>query len=113
MGNRGCLNLFDRKATGHRLYATTGAEQYLEGAKRCFFFFPKLEERAWVNYASGKTMWAGAELYRLTGPRTFAETAVRLLDFYVRTQSAAGCWVHTLWYADESEQSFAWTADIS
>jgi hypothetical protein len=96
-----------------RLYTATGEAKYLEGAKKCFWFFHKLQERAWINYASCKTMWAGAELYRITGEQAYADTAVRLLDFYCRTQSPSGCWVHTLWYKDESEQSFTWTADIT
>ena len=58
-------------------------------------------------------MWAGAELYRITGEAAFAETAVRILDYYCRTQSPSGSWVHTLWYRDESEQSHAWSADIT
>ena len=96
-----------------RLYTATGDNRYLEGARRCFWFFHKLDSRAWTNYASCKTMWAGAELYRITGEKAFAETATRLLDFYCRTQSPSGCWVHTLWYKSESEQSFPWTADIT
>ena len=96
-----------------RLYTATGDEKYLEGAKKCFFFFHKLDKNAWVNYASCKTMWAGAELYRLTGEKAFAETATKLLDYYCKTQSPRGCWVHTLWYKDESEQAFTWTADIT
>ncbi len=59
------------------------------------------------------TAGAGAELYCITGEDVFAETATRLLDFYCKTQSPRGCWVHTLWYKDESEQSFPWTADIT
>jgi len=58
-------------------------------------------------------MWAGAELYRLTGEKVFAETANRILDFYSETQSPSGNWVHTLWYKDESQQHFTGTADIT
>jgi hypothetical protein len=96
-----------------RLYAATGETKYLDGAKEAFFFFHKLHENAWTNYASCKTMWAGAEMYRLTGEKVFAETAIRILDFYCETQSPTGSWVHTLWYKDESEQHFTWTADIT
>ncbi len=96
-----------------RLYVATGESKYLDGAKTCFDFFHKLDERKWVNYASCKTMWAGAELYRITGERRYADTATRLLDFYCKTQSASGTWVHTLWYKSEAEQSFPWTADIT
>jgi hypothetical protein len=96
-----------------RLYTATGDERYLDGAKQCFHFFHRLHANAWVNYASCKTMWAGAELYRITGETVFAETATRLLDFYCRTQTEHGCWVHTLWYRNEAEQSFPWTADIT
>ncbi len=96
-----------------RLYTATKERKYLEGAKQVFFFFHKLHKNAWTNYASCKTMWAGAELYRVTGESVFAETAVRILDFYADTQSSSGSWVHTLWYQDESKQHFTWTADIT
>ena len=96
-----------------RLYTATGEEKYLRGAKQAFFFFHKLHPNAWTNFASCKTMWAGAELYRLTGEAVYAETAVRLLDYYVRMQTPAGSWVHTLWYKSEEEQTFSWTADIA
>jgi len=96
-----------------RLYTATGQGQYLEGAKKAFFFFHKLHPNAWQNYASCKTMWAGAELYRITGEKVFAETATRLLDFYCQTQAPSGSWVHTLWYKSEEEQTFSWTADIT
>lgn len=96
-----------------RLYTATEEAKYLEGARQAFFFFHKLHPNAWTNYASCKTMWAGAELYRITGEEVFAETAVRILDFYCDTQSPSGSWVHTLWYRDECEQHFTWTADIT
>ena len=96
-----------------RLYTATGEKKYLEGALQAFRFFHKLEKGAWTNYASCKTMWAGAELYRLTGGAEFADTAMRILDFYCDTQSPSGTWVHTLWYKSEAEQSFCWTADIT
>jgi hypothetical protein len=96
-----------------RLYSATGEKKYLEGAKQAFFFFHKLNKNAWTNYASCKTMWAGAELYRITGEKVFAETATLILDFYCDTQAPSGSWVHTLWYKDESEQAFTWTADIT
>jgi hypothetical protein len=56
---------------------------------------------------------AGAELYRLTGESVYAQTACRLLDQYVKTQSPSGSWVHTLWYKSAEEQTFCWTADIT
>ena len=96
-----------------RLYTATGDKRYLKGAQQGFFFFHKLHANAWTNYASCKTMWAGAELYRLTGETGFADTAIRILDFYCETQSPTGSWVHTLWYKDESQQHFTWTADIT
>ena len=96
-----------------RLYTATGQAKYLEGAKKAFFFFHKLHPNAWKNYASCKTMWAGAELYRITGETVFADTATRLLDFYCQTQAPSGAWVHTLWYKSEEEQTFCWTADIT
>jgi hypothetical protein len=95
-----------------RLYTATGEQKYLDGAKQAFFFFHKLHPAAWKNYASCKIMWAGAELYRITGEKVFAETATRLLDFYCQTQAPSGCWLHTLWYKSEEEQPFAWSADM-
>ena len=96
-----------------RLYAATGEQRYLRGARTAFDFFGRLHENAWTNYASCKTMWAGAELYRLAGEARFAETAIRILDFFAESQCASGGWVHRLWYADESDQPFAATADIT
>ena len=95
------------------LYTATGEEKYLDGAKTAFFFFHKLHENAWTNYASCKTMWAGAELYRQTGESIFADTAIRILDYYCDTQSPSGTWVHKLWYDDSSDQTLAWSADIT
>ncbi|GAG47572.1 unnamed protein product, partial [marine sediment metagenome] len=89
-----------------KLFVATGDQRYLEGAKKAFFFFHKIDQKAWTNYASCKTMWAGSELYRITGEEIFAETAIRILDFYCDTQTDTGAWVHTLWYKDESEQPF-------
>jgi len=96
-----------------RLYTATGEVKYLEGAKKAFFFFHRLQEKAWTNYASCKTMWAGAELYRITGEAVFAETAMRILDFICETQTESGAWVHSLWYSREEDQTFCWTADIT
>jgi hypothetical protein len=96
-----------------RLYTATGKKKYLDGAVWAFDFFHRLEKRAWINYASCKTMWAGAELYRLTGQKRFAQTAVKFLDYFATTQRKSGSWVHTLWYKDEASQAFTWTCDIA
>ena len=96
-----------------RLYTATGDTRYLDGARTAFDFFHKLHENAWTNYASCKTMWAGAELYRLTGEEHFAQTALRILDFYCESQSASGSWVHKLWYEDSSAQTLEWSADMT
>lgn len=96
-----------------RLYTATGDARYLDGAVAAFDFFHKLHANAWTNYASCKTMWAGAELYRLTGEERFSRTALRILDFYCDSQSPEGNWVHKLWYEDESAQTVEWSADIT
>lgn len=96
-----------------RLYTATFERKYLNGAILAFDFFHKLDQGAWTNYASCKTMWAGAELYRITGEEKYALTALRILDFYKNTQNPSGSWTHTLWYKNEDEQSFCWTADIT
>jgi hypothetical protein len=96
-----------------RLYTATGEKKYLDGAIRAFRFFHKLDKGVWTNYASCKTMWAGAELFRITGEQEFAGTTLRILNFYRDTQTPSGTWVHTLWYKSEDEQSFCWTADIT
>ena len=96
-----------------RLYTATQEAQYLEGARTAFAFFHKLHDNAWTNYASCKTMWAGAELYRITGEEEFAKTALRILDFYCESQSPAGNWVHKLWFDQASDQTIEWTADMT
>ncbi len=96
-----------------RLYTATGNTKYLDGARQCFKFFHRLEKNAWTNFASCKTMWAGAELYRMTGEKEFADVAIRILDHYCAAQTKSGTWVHTLWYKSEEEQTFSWSADIT
>jgi len=96
-----------------KLYMATGEDKYLEGAKWGFDFFCKLEKGAWTNYASCKTMWVGGDLYRITGEQRYAEAAFRITDHYCATQSESGTWVHTLWYADESQQPLPVTMDIT
>lgn len=96
-----------------KLYMATGDKQYLKAANFAFMFFHKLHRNAWTNYASCKTMWAGSELYRITGKKIYLETALRILDYYCKTQRPSGAWVHTLWYKTEREQQFTWTSDIT
>ena len=96
-----------------RLYTATGDASYLEGARAAFDFFHRLHENAWTNYASCKTMWAGAELFRITGEQAFADTATRILDYYCETQTPSGTWVHSLWYEDASSQTLEWSADMT
>ena len=96
-----------------RLYAATEETRYLDEARTTFDFFHKLHDNAWTNYASCKTMWAGAELYKLTGEEYFVKTALRILDFYCDGQSPSGSWVHKLWYEDDSAQTLEWSADIT
>ena len=96
-----------------RLYTATGKKKYLDGAIWGMKFFHGMDKNAWFNYASCKTMWAGAELYRATGKKEFAEVAVKILDYYTKTQRRSGSWVHTLWYKTEEAQAFTWTCDIA
>ncbi len=96
-----------------KLYLATGDTRYLRGADRAFRFFLALHPNAWKNYASCKTMWAGTELYRITGRRLYLDAALRLADYYAATQKRSGAWVHTLWYRTEADQQFTWTSDIT
>jgi hypothetical protein len=96
-----------------RLYTATGNQKYLDAAKEAFEFFHKLDKGAWTNYSSCKTMWAGADLYRATGDRRYVDTTFRILDYFCDSQLASGCWVHYLWYKQESDQPLAVTMDIT
>ena len=58
-------------------------------------------------------MWAGSELYRITGEKVYLDTCLRLADYYAKTQKPSGAWVHTLWYKSEKEQAPTWTSDIT
>jgi len=95
-----------------KLYDQTSNRKYLDGAMTLFDFFHKLGEERWHNYASCKTMWAGAELYRHTGEQRFAETAERILDWFCQSQYSSGLWVHTLLYQSPEEQPLAASLDI-
>jgi len=95
-----------------RLYGATGETKYLDCARRGFDFFQRLHPGAWTNLGSCKTMWAGAELYRMTGEDIFAETTLRILDHICKSQLPSGAWLHSLWYKTESDQPFAVTVDV-
>jgi hypothetical protein len=95
-----------------KLYDQTREKKYLDGAIFLFDFFHKLAEGRWKNYASCKVMWAGAEIYRHTGERRFAETAERILEWFCKSQDTSGIWVHTLWYRGSEDQPLAATLDI-
>lgn len=95
-----------------RLYDQTGDRKYLEGSTTLFNFFHKLGDERWHNYASCKTMWASAELYRHTGEPRFAETAGRILSWFCESQLSGGLWVHYLWYRDEREQPLQAALDL-
>ncbi len=95
-----------------RLYDSTQDRKYLLGATALFDFFHKLGEERWHNYASCKTMWASAEIYRHTGERRFAETAGRILEWFRESQIPSGLWVHYLWYRDETEQPLQAALDL-
>jgi hypothetical protein len=95
-----------------RLHTATGEQKYLQAAKQITEFFFCLHPNAWTNYASCKTMWTTAELYRITGEQRYADVAVRLIEFFIKTQSPEGTWLHTLWYKNMQEQPFPWTADF-
>lgn len=94
------------------LYDQTGEGEYLEGAVALFDFFHQLGGERWHNYASCKVMWAGAQLFRLTGEQRFADTAERILDWFCQSQHPSGLWVHGLWYARPEDQPLAGSLDI-
>lgn len=95
-----------------KLLDATGDNHFLEGAKKLFDFFHKMDEARWQNLASCKVMWGASELYRLTGELSYGETARRILDLFCESQYDWGGWVHTLWFKGPEDQPFAATVDI-
>lgn len=95
-----------------KLYDQTADGKYLEGAIKLFDFFHKIEEGKWYNLASCKIMWAGAELYRHTGDRRFAETTEKILENFCKRQDHTGTWLHDLWYKRIEDQPVALNLDI-
>ena len=95
-----------------RLYDTTGETRYLDGARKLFAFFHRLHDNRWQNYSSCKIMWAGSELYRLTGDAEFADAALRILDWICQSQLSWGGWVHTLVYEHEEDQPLPAAIDL-
>ena len=90
----------------------TGEERFLDGAKKLFEFFHRMDEARWENLSACKVMWGSAELYRISGNPEHGKTAKRILDQLCRTQDESGAWAHTIWSLSLEEQPFEVTADI-
>nr|WP_122012435.1 hypothetical protein [Maliibacterium massiliense] len=79
-----------------RLYAKTRKEQYLRLAQDYYEQFLSCGDGAFCAPGSGKSMWAGTILYRLTGDEKYLKAAKRILDYFFsiyRTEGPfAGVW---------------------
>jgi hypothetical protein len=96
-----------------KLYDQTADRKYLDGAVELFDFFHRLGDGRWHNTGSCKIMWGGAELYRHTGERRFAETAERIFDSLCQSQNPSGFWVHTVWGGRPEAQPLTSSIDIA
>ncbi len=71
----------------------TGEERYLEAAERYFDVFLSCGEPAFRWITSGKSAWAAAMLYRLTGKEKYAAALRRIVAFLSSLQAENGCFL--------------------
>jgi rhamnogalacturonyl hydrolase YesR len=75
-----------------RLYMATGEDQWLQLAKEYMRCCDNASDYLYTILRAGKTGWAAALLYTLTGERKYRDIAVRIGETLLRTQAESGYW---------------------
>lgn len=103
-----------------RLYQISGKASYLGYATRFFETVLRCHEDKYRFTFSGKTAYAGAVYYMITGDERGKEAAVEFCDFLVETQLPEGGWRDTvkdpdelLYYVDHAAEFIVWLLEIS
>ena len=81
------------KGTQYVDFSTNRAyEKYLDAAISYFNFTVSCRHDLYDFPPGGKLGWGSALLYKITGETKHRETAERIADYFVRTQTPAGHW---------------------
>ena len=83
-----------------RLYQSTGEDEWLELSKEFMRFADGASDYLFRILRAGKTGWAAAVLYTITGERKYKDMAVRIGDNIVALQSEDGSWSGVLQKTD-------------
>ena len=75
-----------------RLYQSTGEDEWLELSKEFMRFADGASDYLFRILRAGKTGWAAAVLYTITGERKSKDMAVRIGDNIIALQSEDGFW---------------------
>jgi hypothetical protein len=75
-----------------RLYLADPQPEYLELARRYMAFSMAATDAQFKYPAVCKSSWGSSLLYQLTGEQQYLDWTLRLGDWYVATQEAAGYW---------------------
>ena len=71
-----------------RLYQSTGTEEYLELAKEYMLLAEGASDYLFRLLRAGKTGWAAAVLYTITGEQKYKDMAIRIGDNIIDDASA-------------------------
>ena len=103
-----------------RLHQVTGNPSYLKDAKRFFEVNLRCHDDKFTFTFSGKTAYAGAIYYLITGDERGREAAVSFCDFLVETQLPEGGWRDVvkdpdelLYYVDHAAEYCVWLLEIA
>lgn len=103
-----------------RLYQATGKVSWLDYAKPFFEFNLRCADDKFAFTFSGKTAFAAAIYYSITGDERARDAAYEFCDFLVETQLPDGSWIdevkdpdELLYYVDHAAEFCVWLIEIA
>ena len=103
-----------------RLYQATGKTAWLDHAKPFFDFNLRCYDDRLTFVFSGKTAFAAAIYYSITGDERARNAAYQFCDFLVETQLSDGSWIdeikdpdELLYYVDHAAEFCVWLVEIA
>ena len=103
-----------------RLHQATGEPSYLDYARRFFEFNLRCRDDRFTYVFSGKTAFAAAMYYAITGDEGMRDVAFEFCDFLLDTQLPDGSWRdevtdpdELLYYVDHAAEYIVWLQEIA
>jgi len=103
-----------------RLHQATGEPSYLDHAKRFFELHLRCADDKFAFVFSGKTAFAAAIYYFITGDERMRDAAIQFCDFLLETQLPDGSWRdevkdpdELLYYVDHAAEFCVWLLEIA